>query len=74
MQLFLLHTEGNPFQRDGFGKDAQGFSSHKEHQYILFPLASRRLGITFCLPHIQVADTIAFSMARKMAFPTTLSL
>ena len=32
---------------DGFGNGTKGFSSHKQHQYILFPLESRRLGITF---------------------------
>ena len=45
-EAFLITQKGNQLQRDGFGKGTKGFISHKQHQYILFPLGSRRLGIT----------------------------
>ena len=52
----------------------KGYSHDKQHQHIMFPLKSRRLGIAFCLFHNQVADKIACPMHHTIHFRTTLSL
>ena len=40
----------------------------KNINILCFPFESRRLGITFCLPPIQVADKTALSMSHRMVF------
>ena len=64
-----IHSKGMALAR------VQRDSAHTKNINIFcFHWRVEGLVLHFCLPPIQVADKMAFSMAHKMALPTTLGL